>query len=241
MGKIENDELRKLKNANFMKAFKYVADKLKMNQGQLAEAIGSKSAYISNFSKGLRPVPEDTIGALVAISAQIPNGQIFTEYLHGNSDIMLLANVTDEEMIAAKRRATDPDYDVMQERLKGKEKNLDANIAHNLPYIDPSSQQNASITAYVQLTNRLSDDLKKKEIEMQERLAEKDATIDSQKAQIARLELTIADKDTILKEKEARIVALERQLAAVSTPDIEHWPFSVGVADDGTHPNVYPK
>ena len=33
MGKIENDELRKLKNANFLKAFKYVASKLKMNQG----------------------------------------------------------------------------------------------------------------------------------------------------------------------------------------------------------------
>ena len=236
MGKIENDELRKLKNANFMKAFKYVASKLKMNQGQLAEAIGSKSAYISNFSKGLRPVPEETIDALVDISAKIPNGHIFREFLLGNSDIMLLANVTDEEMIAAKRRATDPDYDVMQERLKEKEKQLDANIAQTVPYIDPSSQQNATITAYVQLTNRLSDDLKKKEIEMEERLAEKDATIESQKAQITRLELTIADKDTIIKEKEARIVALERQHAAVSTPDIEHWPFSTGVADEGDRP-----
>jgi uncharacterized protein involved in exopolysaccharide biosynthesis len=82
----------------------------------------------------------------------------------------------------------------------------------------------------------MSDDLKKKEIEMQERLAEKDATIESQKAQITRLELTVADKDTIIKEKEARIVALERQLAAVSTPDIKHWPFSVGVADEGERP-----
>lgn len=232
MGKIENDELRKLKNANFMKAFKYVASKLKMNQGQLAEAIGSKSAYISNFSKGLRPVPEETIDALVDISAKIPNGQIFREFLLGNSDIMLLANVTDEEMIAAKRRATDPDYDVMQERLKEKEKQLDANIAQTLPYIDPSSQQNATITAYVQLTNRLSDDLKKKEIEMEERLAEKDATIESQKAQISSLELTIADKDTIIKEKEARIVALERQLAAAATSDLSRYPFAIGAAEN---------
>lgn len=104
------------------------------------------------------------------------------------------------------------------------------------PVIDQSSMVNASLSAYIQLTNRLTDDLKKKEIEMQERLAEKDATIESQKAQITRLELTIADKDTIIKEKEARIVALERQLAAVSTPDIEHWPFSVGVADEGERP-----
>jgi transcriptional regulator with XRE-family HTH domain len=198
MGKIENDEQRKLKNANFMKAFKYVAAKLKMNQGQLAEAIGSKSAYISNFSKGLRPVPEETINALVNISAKIPNGQIFTEYLHGNSDIMLLANVTDEEMTDAKRRATNPDYDAMQARLKEKEKHLDNAITQSLPFIDPASQQNASIAAYVQLTNRLSDDLKKKEIEMEERLAEKDA-------RIAELKDTIADKEEIIKSRESRI------------------------------------
>ena len=67
---------------------------------------------------------------------------------------------------------------------------------------------NASISAYIQLTNRLDEDLKQKEIEMQERLAEKDATIESKTAQITRLELTIADKDTIIKDKEARIVAV---------------------------------
>lgn len=231
MGKIENDELRKQKNANFMKAFKFVATKLKMNQGQLAEAIGSKSAYISNFSKGLRPVPEETIDALVNISAQIPNGQIFREYLFGNSDIMLLANVTDEEMTDAKRRATDPDYDVMQARLKEKEKQLDANIAQNLPYIDPASQQNASITAYVQLTNRLSDDLKKKEIEMEERLAEKDT-------RIAELKDTIAAKEEIIKSREARIVELERQLAVATTSDLSRYHFTMGVAEDNKQPNI---
>lgn len=231
MGKIENDELRKLKNANFMKAFKYVASKLKMNQGQLAEAIGSKSAYISNFSSGIRPVPEETIDALVNISAKIPNGQIFREYLLGNSDIMLLANVTDEEIIAAKRRATDPDYDVMQERLKKKEKQLDANIAQNLPYIDPSSQQNATITAYVQLTNRLSDDLKKKEIEMEERLAEKDV-------RIAELKDTIAAKEEIIKARDARIIDLERQLAIATTSDITHFPFKGGVAEEMEQPKI---
>lgn len=231
MGKIENDELRKLKNANFMKAFKHVASKLKMNQGQLAEAIGSKSAYISNFSSGIRPVPEETIDALVNISAKIPNGQIFREYLLGNSDIMLLANVTDEEMIAAKRRATDPDYDVMQARLKEKEKQLDANLAQNLPYIDPASQQNATITAYVQLTNRLSDDLKKKEIEMEERLAEKDA-------RIADLQRTIADKEEIIKARDARIIDLERQLAVATTSDLSRYPFTMGAAEDNKQPNI---
>jgi transcriptional regulator with XRE-family HTH domain len=102
------------------------------------------------------------------------------------------------------------------------------------PVIDQSSMVNASLSAYIQLTNRLTDDLKKKEIEMQERLAEKDA-------RIVELKNTIADKDTIIKDREARIVALERQLAAAATSDLDNYPFSVGVADDGPHPNVSPK
>lgn len=102
--------------------------------------------------------------------------------------------------------------------------------------IDESSQINAAISAYIQLTNRLSDDLKKKEIEMQERLAEKDATIESQKAQIARLELSIVDKDIIIKARDARIIDLERQLNAISVSNPEKWPFTVGVADEGDRP-----
>ena len=97
------------------------------------------------------------------------------------------------------------------------------------PVIDQSSMVNASLSAYIQLTNRLTDDLKKKEIEMQERLAEKDA-------RIVELKNTIADKDTIIKDREARIVALERQLAAVTTGDLSRYPFTMGAADDGDRP-----
>ena len=104
----------------------------------------------------------------------------------------------------------------------------------NQPVIDQSSMVNASLSAYIQLTNRLTEDLKKKEIEMQERLAEKDA-------RIVELKNTIADKDTIIKDREAHIVALERKLSAYATSDLDNYPFSVGVADDGTHPNVSPK
>ena len=102
------------------------------------------------------------------------------------------------------------------------------------PVIDQSSMVNASLSAYIQLTNRLTEDLKKKEIEMQERLAEKDA-------RIVELKNTIADKETIIKDRESRIVALERKLSAYATSDLDNYPFSVGVADDGTNPNVYPK
>ena len=68
-------------------------------------------------------------------------------------------------------------------------------------------------------------------------LAAKDETIETLKARIADLQRTIIDKVEIIKARDARIVALERQLAAVSTSDIEHWPFSAGVADEGDRPH----
>ena len=97
------------------------------------------------------------------------------------------------------------------------------------PTVDPSSYINALIAEHTAYVNRLNDDLKKKEIEMQERLAEKDA-------RIVELKNTIADKDTIIKDREARIVALERKLSAYATSDLDNYPFSVGVADDGDCP-----
>ena len=72
-------------------------------------------------------------------------------------------------------------------------------------------------------------------------IASKDEMITTLQARIVDLERTIADKDTIIKDREARIVALERKLSACATSDLDNYPFSVGVADDGTHPNVSPK
>ena len=65
-------------------------------------------------------------------------------------------------------------------------------------------------------------------------IAAKDETIATLQSRIKDLERTIADKETIIK-------SLERQLAATYMSDIDRYPFHVGVADDGTHPNVSPK
>ena len=97
--------------------------------------------------------------------------------------------------------------------------------------IDESSQINAAISAYIQLTNRLTDDLKKKEIEMAERLTEKDA-------RIAALERTIADKEEMIKSRDERIIALERQLAAATTGDLSRYPFTIGAAEDKKQPKI---
>ena len=67
-------------------------------------------------------------------------------------------------------------------------------------------------------------------------IAAKDETIATLQARIVDLERTIADKDTIIKDREARIVALERKLSAYATSDLDNYPFSLGVADDGDRP-----
>lgn len=232
MGKIDNIELRKQKNAPFCKAFDYIAELKEVSDKVLAELIGSKGPYISMYRAGTKPVPMEIMENLVLQS----EGELNMEYLRGNSDYMLLRNVPDDEMVEMQLRKGNPDYEVIKRAKEKEDKPQVHTESEPIPTIDPSSQYNASIAAYVQLANRLDEDLKKKEIEMQERLAEKDATIESQKAQIARLELSIADKEIIIKDREARIVALERQLSAVSTSDIDHWPFTVGVADEGERP-----
>ena len=84
--------------------------------------------------------------------------------------------------------------------------------------LEPSTVINVLVADYTHQINRLEDDLKKKEIEMAERLADKDA-------HIAALERTI-------KDKEARIVDLERQMAVANTSDITRYPFKVGVAEE---------
>ena len=57
---------------------------------------------------------------------------------------------------------------------------------------------------------------------------------------IAELKDTIAAKEEIIKAREARIVALERQLAAATTSDLSHYPFSIGAADGHNLPDVSP-
>lgn len=91
------------------------------------------------------------------------------------------------------------------------------NLHQSAPVIDASSATNAAIAAYVELTNRLKQ-------EMAERLEDKEAIIREKDARIIALERTIADRD-------ARIIVLERQIAAYHADDLSNYPFSVGVAD----------
>lgn len=68
-------------------------------------------------------------------------------------------------------------------------------------------------------------------------IAAKDETIETLKTRIADLQQTIADKKEIIKDRDARIATLERQLAAATTNDLSHYPFTMGAAEDEKQPN----
>lgn len=104
--------------------------------------------------------------------------------------------------------------------------------ATTIPTIDPSTAMNALIAEHVRLVNLLESDIKKKEIEMEERLADKDNIIREKDARILSLERTIADKDTIIRDRESRIIAMERQLADAAMSDLSKYPFAIGAADE---------
>lgn len=210
MGKIENDKLRRIRNEHFIRAFDHVARCLSMTQGELAEAIGTKTAYISNFRKGIRPVTEDAIGGLIRISATKSGLQVFSEYLYGNSDIMLLDNVSDEEIVAARKRHNNPDYDKIEKQKAASPS--PAEPPANIP--DMSSVFNAAIAAKDDAIESL-----KREAASKEDL-------------IADLRARIIEKDDHIATLKARIAELQQLLAIQKNTDLGTYPFPVGVADD---------
>jgi len=127
-----------------------------------------------------------------------------------------------------------------EERLVFKKPNGDnpaglepANAVPASSFVDPSSAINAAIAAYVELTNRLKQ-------EMSDRLADKDAIIAEKQARIAALEQTVADKDSIIRASDARILAMERQIANINASDLSRYPFAIGAAEPDKRTNVSP-
>jgi hypothetical protein len=226
------NEERKRKNAPFLSAFEHVRNELGMTNRDLCLALDVKPQRMTEWKNGAKPVPEPVKYALIQLSVEKEIGQISIDYLDGYTDIMLLGNIPDDGLAEIKLRRSNPDYEKIKERQRKKENQMERDMQQSVPSIDPSSQQNASISAYIQLANRLDADIKRKEIEMRERLAEKDDTIENQKARIVALERTIADKDAIIDARDAEIVELKRKLAAIATSDIERYPFAIGAAEE---------
>lgn len=225
MSKKDNDALRRKKNDHFIRAFNYVATARNMNQGELATAIGSKSAYISGYKSGIRPVTDEVIEGLVRESCVEPSQQIYREYLFGNSDIMLLANVTDEELAEVELRRNNPDYDTLQQRLRNSEHVHD----NSYPTADPSSIMNAALAAQMQTIESLkSEKATLLEVHARELKAKEDL--------IKSLRDQLAAKDQLIAEQKARLIDYRRIIDSHNgLPDS---PFPIGAAEHSDKPKL---
>lgn len=205
------------RNKPFNTAFKFFADYLVHgSQKDMCKLMGVPAPRVSEVIKDKKPVNDKLINALINLSAN-KNMQIYSEYLYGHSDTMLLENVTDEEMAEVSLRKSNPDYEKMIKQKRNSEQNWQPPA---VPTIDPSSAVNAAISAYTQL------------------IEAKDAVIAELEARIADLQRTIADKEEIIKARDSRIRTLERQLADAATSDISRYPFTIGAAEDNKQPNI---
>ena len=83
-----------------------------------------------------------------------------------------------------------------------------------ISYIDPSSQANATISAYIEAVESLKRELRAKD----DLLAEKDARL--------------AEKDERITELKAHNIDLRRQLEQYQNTDIGHYPFPLGAAEN---------
>ncbi len=101
--------------------------------------------------------------------------------------------------------------------IEGNEKAASPAKAEPADYIDPSSQVNATISAYIEAIASLKRELRTKN----ELLAEKDARI--------------AEKDERITELKAHNVDLRRQLNQYQNSDIDRYPFPVGSAEPDKH------
>lgn len=228
MEKKERTEEIHRRNKPFNTAFKHFSDLLfNGSQKQMSEQMGIQASRLSEVKNDKKPVNEEMINALIRLSAD-NNMQIYSEYLNGYSEIMLLANVTDKEMSEVSMRKANPDYDTLKKR---REESLQNPVTQS---IDSSSAFNAAIAAHVRIIDTLESQLADKEKEMQERMADKDA-------RIASLERTISDKEDIIRSRDARIADLERQLATIHFEDLRRFPFSTGVAENAHSSNVSPQ
>ena len=180
-----------------------------------AEAFKWIKAHRDNEGKGVKY--QKDLAALIGVSEDT-----ITRIMRDQTDVT-------DDLLCKFNEAFDNIFNYQWLRGEDDEPMLAADLDKSNPHqsaqtIDESSQINAAISAYIQLTNRLTDDIKKKEIEMAERLTEKDA-------RIAALERTIADKEDMIKNRDARIITLERQLAAATTGDLSRYPFTIGAAE----------
>lgn len=222
MGQID----KKLKNKLFKVAVDYIyKEHLADSQGELAKKIGISDSALSRIMNDKKFVGDDTLRKMNEAFGGIFN----MAYFRGEDPHCMLM----EDLLYYKQH---PEERLVFEKPNGDNPAL-TKSANDVPAsstIDPSSAINAAIAAYVELTNRLKQ-------EMVDRLADKDIIIAEKQARISDLEQTVADKNAIIRARDSRILELERRIAQINADDLSKYPFAIGAAEDAHKKNVSPK
>lgn len=192
----EKFEANKRHNAPFLRALEVLQNEKGLNQSQVAELLDTKSGTFSDYKNGKKKAGTEMFNRL----ARAFGGRLNMRYLTGESEYMMLSNVPDEEILEYSMRDGNPDYEV-QKRAK----------AEPSAHIDPSSQINATISAYIEAIESLKRELRTKD----DLLAEKEARL--------------AEKDERIAELKAHNIDLRRQLD--QNADVGRYPFPIGAAD----------
>lgn len=214
---------KKLKNELFRVAVDYLFNEKKVeSQKELAEKIGITEQSLSRVMNGGRTVSDKTLRLMNEAFGGIFN----MAYFRGEDPHCMLM----EDLFYYKQH---PEERLVFEKPNGDNSPLleSANAVPAHSSVDPSSAINAAIAAYVELTNRLKQ-------EMADRIADKETIIAEKQARIVALEQTIADKDAIIRARDARILELERRIAQSNADDLSKYPFAIGAAEHSDKPNL---
>lgn len=105
----KQDEIKQA-NERFLRAFEYLRKSKGLTQAQFSKILGTNSSLISLYKSGKKRVGDDIIDRLLMAS----KGKIYRRYITGQSDYMLIENVSDEQFLEDERRENNPDYSIMQ-------------------------------------------------------------------------------------------------------------------------------
>ena len=217
----EKLEERKRGNAPFLAAFEHVRSMLSLTKGKMCELLNVKASRLSEWDKGVNPVPQPVKYALIQISVEKDIGQISIDYLDGYTDIMLLDNIPVDELAEIKLRRNNPDYDKMKARREAKQEGIESVLNASYGQPTPSSMFNANLAQQAESVEAFRIALNAK-----------DKLIEDKESRISDLKRTITDKDAVIEMQKTRIAELERKLSSIAASDLDHYPFTIGAADD---------
>lgn len=203
-------EERKRGNAPFLTAFEHVRTMLGLGKGKMCDLLKVKASRLSEWDKGEKSVPEPVKYSLVQISVEKDIGQISIDYLDGYTDIMLQANIPDDEQEEIKMRRSNPDYDQLKARQESKW--MEAKSIMDMGQPTPSSVFNASLAQQAESVEAFRIAIASKD----EIIKEKDERIHELKELVAQLRADLNEAKAII---------------ATSEASLDKYPFPIGAAE----------